>query len=243
MTKNYILFLLCLSAFTMHSQEVLTFSGYDGTAITLTATTATVNDDITIVFEDANIIDNFYTQFQNEIHLYSGLNTDMGTFQFAPDFSDLASQPQLTLVASDADNNAGPNTYSITINLAQYFSSVPEGTTVFGLNLLFQNQFGGGGNNQTVDLFIDLVDGTTLGVQDFSNVPEVRIVNDEIITKNLQGALTISVYDLSGRLINSMVKNVASATFRGSLELPKKQICLITVEGQNFRKTFKSVLN
>lgn len=243
MTKNYILLLLCLSAFNMHSQEVLTFSGYDGTAITLTATTATVNDEITIVFEDANIIDNFYTQFQNEIYLYSGLNNDMGTFQFAPDFSDLSAQPQLTLVASDADNNAAPNTYSITINLAEQFSSVPEGTTVLGLDLLFQNQFGGGGNNQTIDLFIDLVDGATLGVQEFSNVPEARIVKDEIITQNLQGPLTISVYDLSGRLINSEVKNVASATFRSSLYLPKKQICLITVEGQNFRKTFKSVLN
>ncbi len=243
MKKNYMLFLLCLSAFHMHSQEVFTFSGYDGAQMTLTATTATVNDDITIVFEDANIIDNFYTQFQNEIYQYSGLKTNDGDFQFAPSFSDLSAQPKLLLVASDTDNNAAPNTYSITINLADYFSSAPEGTVVLGLNLLFQNQFGGGGNNQTVDLFIDLVDSATLSVQEFSNVPEVRIVKDEIITQNFQGPLTISIYDISGRLINSEVKNVNSAAFRSSFYLPKNQICLINVEGLNFRKTFKSVLN
>jgi hypothetical protein len=226
----------------MYSQEVLTFSGYDGTAINLTATTATVNDDITIVFEDLNIIDNFYTQFQNEIYMFGGLTTDDGSFQFAPAFSDLGAQPQLTLVASDGDNNAGPNTYSITINLAQQYS-VPEGTTVYGFNLLFQNQFGGGGNNQTVDLFIDLVDDVTLNIQEYSNMPTVRIVRDEIITQNYQGELTVSVYDVSGRLTNSFVEVVNSATFRTVLDLPKKQMNIIVVEGSSFTKTFKNILN
>lgn len=245
MTKNYFAFFLFCLALNSYSQEVFTFSGYNGAVINLTASTATVNDDITIVFEDADVIENFYTQSQNEIYMYGGFTTDAGPFQFTPDFYTLSEQIQLPLVASDGDPDTSPNTYSVTINLAQLFPSVPTGTMIYGFNLLFQNQFNDGGNNQTADLYIDLVDAVTLGIQEFSGMQSVRMVKDEIITQNYQGKLMISVYDISGRLINSSVETITSSSYRMSLDLPKKQMNFIVVksEDSSFAKTFKHISN
>jgi hypothetical protein len=244
MTKLYTFLLFGLTTISLNAQEVLTFSGYDGSGSTVTATTSTVNDEITIVFEDANIIDNFYTQFQDVVFMFGGLDTDNGGFQGSPAFGDLGAQPQLTL--TDADNNAAPNTYSITINLAQHYSAVPDGTMIYGFNLLFQNQFGGGGNNQTADLYIDLVDAlkdSTLSLDTLSNNVSLKYAGNDLILNNYQGSLSILVFDVFGRQIENLKTKSQAATFRTALNLQKQQIYFVLVEGENLKKTLKILSN
>lgn len=193
------------------SQEVLTFSSYNGTTINLTASTATVNDEITIVFEDSDIINQFYTEGRSFIHVYGGLQVNgIDNFQGAPTFSDLASQPMLTLISTDTDMNAAPNTYSITFKLSQIYTSVADGLNITGYNLLFQNEFGGGGNNQTVDLFIDLIDAlknSTLPVNDYLNsLFSLNLIENSIQIEGLEynQKFKLDIYDLNGRLVKKM---------------------------------------
>ncbi|UAB74753.1 T9SS type A sorting domain-containing protein [Mesoflavibacter sp. SCSIO 43206] len=228
------------------AQETLTFSSYNGNTTTLTATTATVNDEITIVFEDQNIINNFYSDGQAFIHMYGGLDTDSGSFQGAPGFSDLASQPQLTLVPTDTDVNAGPNTYSITINLAQLYTVVPNETMVYGFNLLFQNQFGGGGNNQTVDFYINLVDAekdSTLSTAD-NNIKNanVKVISNELLINNYNGDLNIKVYDILGKIVDNNANIQVKNSYKHTLDLPKNNIYIVVLETKDMTKTIKVLL-
>lgn len=230
------------------AQETLTFSSYNGNTSTLTATTATVNDEITIVFEDQDIINNFYSDGQVFIHMYGGLDTDSGGFQGAPGFSDLASQPQLTLVPTDTDVNAGPNTYSITINLALIYASVPDETPVYGFNLLFQNQFGGAGNpnNQTVDLYIDLVDAdkdSTLSTTD-NNIKNasIKVISNELLINNYNGDLNIKVYDILGKIVDNNSNIQVNNSYKHALDLPKNNIYIVVLETKDITKTIKVLL-
>lgn len=246
MKQIYFLSLLLLIGITVKAQETLTFSGYNGGTSSITASTATVNDQITIVFEDQDIINNFYSDGQTFIHMYGGLDTDGGSFQGAPGFSDLASQPQLTLVPTDMDVNAGPNTYSITINLAQLYSGVPNGTPVYGFNLLFQNQFGGGGNNQTADLYIDLVDAnkdSTLSTTD-NNIKNanVKVISNELLINNYNGDLNIKVYDILGKNVKNKTNIQVNKTYRYALDLPKNNIYIVVLETKSMTKTIKILL-
>lgn len=243
--KNYLKLLLIALVINsaMYAQEVVTLSGYDGSPISVSAT-STVNETITIVFEDVDIIQNFYTQFQNSIYLYGGLDTDTGTFVGAPGFGDLASQPELVL--TDADNNAQPNTYSITINLAQHYASVPNGTLVEGLNLLFQNQFSGGGNNQTVDLFIDLADANkddTLSTGQFDIDNNIIFVHNELIINGYSGQTSITVYDMLGKLVKQESTEITTNAYRKNLGLAKDQLYIVSVRTQDFVKTLKVLSN
>ncbi len=246
MLKNYILiFFLCINSTFLFAQETITFDNYDGAFISVTAT-STVNDEITILFEDIDIVNNFYTENQTEIYMYGGLNTSEGTFQGAPDFNTLSEQPALTL-HNDTESAAGPNTYSITINLADYYSSVPDGTMVVGFNLLFQNQFGGGGNNQSADLYIDLADAiksSTLNLSSVSPLDKVKTStkNKEVYIAGINSDANISIYNILGQ-------NILSNNFNGEnrivLDLSPESdgiyIVRITVEGQT--KTTKIILD
>ena len=237
--------LLSISCITK-AQETLTFSSYNGNTTTLTATTATVNDEITIVFEDQDIANNFYSDGQAFIHMYGGLDTDSGSFQGAPGFSDLASQPQLTLVPTDTDVNAGPNTYSITINLAQLYTGVPNGTMVYGFNLLFQNQFGGGGNNQTVDFYINLVDAekdSTLSTTDNNiNNANIKVISNELLINNYNGDLNIKVYDILGKIVDNNANIQVNNSYKHALDLPKNNIYIVVLETKDLTKTIKVLL-
>lgn len=242
MIKNYILIFSLLFTSSIFAQEVLTFAGYDGVGTTITATSATVNDEITIVFEDVDIINNFYTDGRTYIHMFGGLDTPSGTFQGSPGFSDLASQPQLTLIASDTDSNVGPNTYSITINLKEQYSSVPEGTTVYGFNLLFQNEFGGGGNNQSSDLYIDLIDNVTLSTIE-NNLEQVSLnmIGNELNIKNFSGKAKINAFDLSGKQILNIDNISVSNNYTKTISLPKNQISFIVFEAEGIREVLKVI--
>ena len=123
-----------------------TFAQY---SVSITPSSATVNDNITITFTDFDLDNDFYTNGQTSIYLYAGLETTAGSWQLIHgDINDKA-----TL----GEANGGSGTFTIDIKPANFFN-VPNGTQVLGIDLLFINQWGPGGNNQTTDLYIDLVD-------------------------------------------------------------------------------------
>ncbi|WP_353778976.1 hypothetical protein [Winogradskyella sp. 3972H.M.0a.05] len=243
---RFLFTLLIANTFVLFAQETVNLSGYNGSGFTVTAT-STVNDDIIIVFEDVDIIQNFYTQFQDQIYMYGGLDTVDGPFQGAPDFNDyLVSHPVLVLI--DGDNNAQPNTYSIIINLADEYSSVPDGTMVFGFNLLFQNQFGGLGqpNNQTENLYIDLTDAmkdSTLSIGDVNasnNV--VKYFNDRLFIPNATySEVSVKVYDLLGKMIYDNKNLSVQNSYSERINLNHKGVKVIIVETEDFRKVIKAI--
>lgn len=150
-----ILFLLGIS---VKSQEII--FPYDGVSNFTVNSNSTINQGIKINFNDLDIVNNFYTENQNIIYMYIALETDNVLSSWEYPNGDINNTSTLIAVPLVADTNAGtsPNTYSIIVNPQQYFTSVPAGTTVYGYHLLFRNQFGIGGNNQTADLYIDLQD-------------------------------------------------------------------------------------
>lgn len=243
-TKLLYFFILLMSFQLTSGQEVLTFSAYNGSPATITATTSTVNDEITIVFEDSDIINNFYTDGRTYIHMFGGLDTPSGGFQGSPSFGDLGAQPQLNLVSGDSDVNAAPNTYSITINLATHYSGVADGTTVYGFNLLFQNEFGGGGNNQTADLYIDLIDAmkdSTLNIDDFENSINTFYANNSLNINGYQGKANIKAYDVLGKMILNKEDIQISSSFSTELNLPKNQLFIVVIESNTFKKVLKII--
>lgn len=231
---------------TLIAQETINLSNYDGTAINVTAT-STVNDDITIVFEDSDIINNFYTENRDNIYLYGGLQiADGGTFQGSPSFGDLGSQPILTLF-NDTDNSIGPNTYSITFNLANEYSSVPDGTMVLGFNLLFQNEFGGGGNNQTVDLFVDLADAMKDSTLSITNPIEIETITT--IVKDNQLLISRSDTNANIRIYSILGQTIASFNFIRNKDIiidltaQPKGIYIVKIITATTQKTTKIILD
>lgn len=244
MKKLYFFLLLMLFASVGYAQEVFNFAGYNGGGSTQTATTATINDQITIQIEDIDIINNFYTENQTFIHVYLGLSTASGSFQAVPGgFNDLSWQPVLNLTDGDAAN--GPNTYELTFIPGQLFPSLVN-ENILGINLLFQNQFGGGGNNQTVDLFIDLVDATlnssTLSNDDRTTTKvNTSYSGGKLTITGVNTTSNIAIYNLLGRQVIDL-KNVAiNGTFNKYLDLPRNNIYIVKITSPSFSKTFKIV--
>ncbi len=107
-------------------------------------------------------------------------------------------------------------------------------------------EFGGGGNNQTVDLYIDLVDAvkdSTLSLDSFSNELSLKYIGNELILNNYQGSLNIMVFDVAGRQIQNLKTKSQNTTFRTALNIQKQQIYFVLVEGDNFKKTLKILIN
>ncbi|WP_156168903.1 T9SS type A sorting domain-containing protein [Kordia jejudonensis] len=240
----FLIFFLITSTLLFAQEETFTFTGYDGGSASLVAATADINDAITIEIEDLDIINNFYSENQTFIHMYVGLRTASGSFQAVPgDFNDLSWQPVLNLTDGDAAN--GPNTYSITFIPGQLFPSLVN-ETILGIDFLFQNQFGGGGNNQTGDLFIDLVDAplnaSTLSTNDIAATKvNTSYSSGKLTITGVNTISNISIFNLLGRQVIDL-KNVAiNGTFSKYLDLPKNNIYIVKITSPNFSKTFKIV--
>ncbi len=149
MKKSIFSVITLLCTLIIFSQETFTIN-YNGGAQNLTATSATVNDAITIIFNDTDPVYNFYTDNQNEIYIYSGVETNAGTWQNA--FSTFC-------VTNDAKRTVtkNGNNYEITFKIYELLG-LTQGTNVKSFQFLFYNQYCGGGNNQTSNFSIDLVD-------------------------------------------------------------------------------------
>lgn len=147
-----------LGSISIKAQEV-TFP-YNGTTNLTVNSSSNINQGIKINFNDLDVVNNFFTQNQNTIYMYIALETNNVLSSWEYPYGSINNTATLIAVPLNADNNVGasPNNYSVTINPRDYFTAVPAGTTVYGYHVLFRNQFGVGGNNQTVDLYIDLQD-------------------------------------------------------------------------------------
>lgn len=136
----------------IQGQTTVNFSDSSSTTVT---TSATVNDQIKIIYTDNDVINNFYTDNQTEIYLYAGVDTG-SSFQYpVGNCSNTSSLTTVTRVSSS------PNVYEITITPTVYFSDIPTGTTVNGINFRFRNQFNCSGNDVTPDFYIDLANAAT----------------------------------------------------------------------------------
>lgn len=251
MTKNYTTVFIILFALISQAQvETLTFNNYDGSVTSIAATTATVNDEITIVFEDADIFNDLYTEGRSFLYIFGGLETSSGTFQGAPGFFNNASQPIANIIATDTDTNVGPNTYTITLNLTAQYSSVPDGEMVTGFNLIFRNEFSAGGdpNNQTVDLFIDLVDAikdsSVLSATDFEiNTSEIltHTNNKELSIESNSKINNVSIYSILGKSVyNKTYNNQNSVSI--NLDSQSTGIYIVRINSDNKTITKKIVL-
>ena len=146
MTFNKTYFLLSLLLLLFSTNHL--WSQY---SVTTNPSSATVNDNITITFTDADVVNDFYTDGQTTIYLYGGVETSAGAWQSVHGMIDNTA----TLGAAATTGTNG--VFSINIDPVSYFG-LANGTQVLGINLLFINQWGPGGNNQTGDLYIDLTD-------------------------------------------------------------------------------------
>lgn len=114
--------------------------------------TANVNQSMDLYFIDYDAINDFYTDGQTSIWMYAGVDTSGGHWQYIT--GNINNTSTLLEFTRQSEN---PNVYKATIIPAQYFC-VPSGTTVYGIDLLFENQWGPGANNQTNNLYLDLPD-------------------------------------------------------------------------------------
>jgi len=251
MKKIYILIFFIALLSTSYSQEVITIT-YDGTVANnqVFTSTSTVNQDITIRFIDTDQVNDFYTgpggnasfadgTSQTVIFLFAGVNDGVNRFQFIHGtFPDINSLGQATRVG------IAPNTYEFTFNPRAYFDQIPDGQLVTEINFLFQNQFGGGGNNQTVDMHIDLVDANalpSLSANDFIDAGiQAKFVGGDLVVKGLNEEATISGYDMLGRKLFSFKRSI-NQNFQENLPLPKNQIGVVRIESNSFQKTLKVV--
>jgi len=134
---------------------------------------ATVNDNLVITFADVDPVNDFYTDNQDPIYIYAGVETDAGTWQFINgDINDINTLGSAAAISSDS--------FSITIDPASFFN-IPVGTNVKGINIIFINQYGPGGNNQTSDLYIDLVDALVSGPSSVVVTPTLPTSTEGIV--------------------------------------------------------------
>lgn len=145
----------CSSAFTAETEDYkISVVAQPDYVIYTDATTVnnTVNNTLNIYFKDFDGYNNFYTNDQLEIWMHAGIKTSSAIWQYQNAGQDFNNTSTLIKFTRESTN---PNVYKATVKLADWFC-IPTGTTVEGLNLVFRNQYGVGGNNQTADMLLNL---------------------------------------------------------------------------------------
>ncbi len=92
-----------------------------------------------------------------------------------------------------------------------------------------------------IDTFAYTITDATLGVDDQSNTINVRYINGALELSNYNGLVSITIYDITGRQLNTFDDVINSNTYRKTLEIPKHQLSFIRIEGNNFKKTLKVI--
>ncbi|APD07899.1 4-alpha-D-((1-_4)-alpha-D-glucano)trehalose trehalohydrolase [Flavobacteriaceae bacterium UJ101] len=161
------------------AQETFTIN-YNGGEQNLTASSATVNDEITLVFTDVDAVNNFYTDGQEAIYIYAGVETDAGTWQHT--FSTFC----VTDNAKRTVTKEG-NSYKTTFKISELLE-LNSGLNVKSFQFKYYNQYCGGGNNETANLSVDLVDAEV--ESDNTIIGNVKVTpakptRDELITIEL----------------------------------------------------------
>jgi hypothetical protein len=119
---------------------------------------------------------------------------------------------------------------------------------VFGFNLLFQNQFGGGGNNQTADLFIDLTDAmkdSTLSNGSINEFENVKIVtnNKQFHVLGLNKEVSLEVYNMLGQNVYNRESIFVSDNQIIELNNVNTGMYLLRIGHNGTTKTFKILLD
>lgn len=112
-----------------------------------------------------------------------------------------------------------------------FTSDEAYGSDVIGGNI--------GGNDYTFTSFFTY--SNTLSSSELNAEREIKLVNNQLIVSNYQGDLNVKVIDINGRLINQITTFSTSNDFSIPIQLPKNQILIVSVTGENFNKTLKVV--
>ncbi|WP_338730947.1 hypothetical protein [Mangrovimonas cancribranchiae] len=100
-------------------------------------------------------------------------------------------------------------------------------------------------NNYDISFNIDtfeysITESTTMSINDISKQSKVFITNNQLHISGYQGMANITVYDVFGRIIQQFNNNITN-DFKKRISLPKNQLLLIKVEGENLKKVIKVI--
>jgi hypothetical protein len=125
----------------------------------------------------------------------------------------------------------GAGTFTASTN-NDFGNTVNINIDVTGPSVMFDITFNRHTNELTlVDSTLSLGDLTQSGVQ-------ARFVGNELVVSGLNDLATISGFDLLGRKLFSVQRNL-SGNFRESLPMPENQIGILRIESPTFTKTLK----
>ncbi len=80
-----------------------------------------------------------------------------------------------------------------------------------------------------------------LGIDDISNTISVFYTNNLLNIKGYNGTVTINAFDISGRLLAKVSNAEIDGNFSIDLNLPKNQVVVVQLEGNNFKKSVKII--
>ncbi len=80
-----------------------------------------------------------------------------------------------------------------------------------------------------------------LGIDDISNSISVFYTNNLLNIKGYSGTVTINAFDISGRLLVQEPNIEINSNFSIDLNLPKNQVVVVQLEGNNFKKLVKII--
>lgn len=244
MLKNNISSICILIGMGFASAQTINLPPYDGSPTYYYTNELSVNDNLVITFQDKNVTPNFYTKGFTELYLYGGLETDSGETIGMPDITNTAAMPVFSLVDTDSDVNQSPNVYRLSINLASWYSGVPDGTTVTKFNFRIRNSQGYTGEDITLSFSIDLKDAnkdSTLSVEKSGMVQSLKVVKNQLIFTNYSGKISIKAYDILGHLLDFYDGLVTSSKMSVFMAIPNNQLTLLKIDNDNVLQTVKTI--
>ncbi len=132
------------------------------------------------------------------VYLYTWINTTDNTQTLFT--NPTGAWPGTLMTGPDGSGN-----YTYSINLASFYNA---GTTINNMNFIYNNNAGTQTSDQTASAGAtgwSAVTIATLGLSDLTKLQTKSVVSAGKLYTNKKGNLTISVYDMNGRLLQSSI--------------------------------------
>lgn len=101
-----------------------------------------------------------------------------------------------------------------------------------------------GGNVGSNDLIFlsNFAYSNTLSDSQFESIKNITVANNSLFVNDYAGELNISITDITGKNIRTILERSEGNTSVIPLNLTKNQMYILHVEGSNFNKTFKVIM-
>ncbi len=184
----------------------------------------------------------FDPQFDPNLYLYSGLETDgvASTWDYHDDWTNLST---LTPLTWNPIANAYTATFDITNRSYLQEASgtsmqIPSGTTVNNWFFIIRNT---AGNSQSATL-----EGTTYGMtvatlsnEQFENSKNYFFVNKGTLSTNISGKSTVEIYSITGQKVQTIAFDNNKNSFEQKLNLAGSGIFIAVLKNENTTKSVK----